>query len=70
MDPQIHSLLTNVSALLDQNRRPASRDSKKFEHISDPEPWEPPFERWLKLADHLLRDWPNPRTVRREHDAQ
>ena len=22
MDPQIHSLLTNVSALLDQNRRP------------------------------------------------
>jgi hypothetical protein len=21
------------------------------------EVWEPPFERWLKLADDLLRDW-------------
>lgn len=20
--------------------------------------WEPPFERWLRLADDLLRDWP------------
>ena len=21
--------------------------------------WEPPFERWLRLADDLLRDWPH-----------
>ena len=21
------------------------------------EPWEPPFERWVRLADDLLRDW-------------
>lgn len=24
---------------------------------SEMEVWEPPFERWLKLADDLLRDW-------------
>ena len=24
------------------------------------EVWEPPFERWLRLADDLLRDWPIP----------
>jgi hypothetical protein len=23
------------------------------------EQWEPPFERWLRLADDLLRDWPH-----------
>jgi hypothetical protein len=23
------------------------------------EMWEPPFERWLRLADDLLRDWPH-----------
>ncbi len=22
--------------------------------------WEPPFERWMRLADDLLRDWPHP----------
>lgn len=22
--------------------------------------WEPPFDRWLKLTDDLLRDWPHP----------
>ena len=21
--------------------------------------WEPPFDRWLKLTDDLLRDWPH-----------
>ena len=29
------------------------RDSSSAEM----ELWEPPFERWLKLADDLLRDW-------------
>ena len=23
--------------------------------------WEPPFDRWLHLADDLLRDWPEGR---------
>lgn len=29
--------------------------------------WEPPFERWLRLADHLLRDWPGTEPVSGEH---
>lgn len=30
------------------------------QQLSPPEVelWEPPFERWLRLADDLLRDWP------------
>lgn len=24
--------------------------------------WEPPFDRWLHLADDLLRDWPATRS--------
>lgn len=29
--------------------------------------WEPPFERWMRLADDLLRDWPHPPANTREH---
>ena len=29
--------------------------------------WEAPFERWLRLADHLLRDWPGTAPVPGEH---
>ena len=25
---------------------------------TETEVWEPPFDRWLHLADDLLRDWP------------
>jgi hypothetical protein len=32
---------------------------------SDTEVWEPPFERWLRLADDLLREWPNKEAPRR-----
>jgi hypothetical protein len=69
MTPQSGSLLSNVSAFLDRNCRPLSGDSNKLECVSDVEPWEPPFERWLKLADHLLRDWPGTRTRHRKWDA-
>lgn len=31
------------------------------------EVWEAPFERWLRLADHLLRDWPGTGPVPGEH---
>ena len=65
MNPQIGSLITNVSAFLDQNCRPPSRDGQKLEYVSDLESWDPPFERWLRLADHLLRDWPVARTPQR-----
>jgi len=29
--------------------------------------WEAPFERWMRLADHLLRDWPGATPVQSEH---
>jgi hypothetical protein len=29
--------------------------------------WEAPFERWLRLADHLLRDWPGTEPAPGEH---
>jgi hypothetical protein len=22
--------------------------------------WDPPFERWIRMADDMLRDWPGP----------
>ena len=66
MNPQIGSLLTNVSAFLDQSCRAPNGDGKKLDHSSDLESWDPPFERWLRLADHLLRDWPVTRTPQRK----
>jgi len=29
--------------------------------------WEPPFERWIRMADDLLRDWPHPPANPHEH---
>ncbi len=29
--------------------------------------WEPPFERWMRLADDLLRDWPHSAGITQEH---
>ncbi len=29
--------------------------------------WEAPFERWMRLADHLLRDWPGAAPLPPEH---
>jgi hypothetical protein len=69
MNPQSGSLPSNVSAFLDHNCRPLSADSTKLEYVSDTEPWDPPFERWLRLADHLLRDWPDTGTPCRKPDA-
>ena len=28
--------------------------------------WEPPFERWMRLADDLLRDWPHSTRIKPE----
>lgn len=41
--------------------------SDEHERALEAELWEPPFDRWLHLADDLLRDWPatRPRTVKR-----
>jgi hypothetical protein len=32
---------------------------------SETEVWEPPFERWMRLADDLLREWPSKQRPRR-----
>ena len=29
--------------------------------------WEPPFERWMRMADDLLRDWPHHPVNTHEH---
>jgi hypothetical protein len=34
-------------------------DLTDAQHGPEMELWEPPFERWLKLADELLHQWPN-----------
>ena len=39
---------------------PAPPEPQVPQHPSDIEAWEPPFERWLKLADDLLRTVPEP----------
>ena len=39
---------------------PTPPESQVPQHAPDTEAWEPPFERWLKLADDLLRNWPVP----------
>ena len=33
---------------------------------SEREIFEPPFERWLRLADDLLREWPSSKALRRD----
>ena len=33
-------------------------ESEEQQLAPEVELWEPPFERWLRLADDLLRDWP------------
>lgn len=32
---------------------------KRSAHDPDFDVWDPPFERWLHMADMLLADWPN-----------
>jgi hypothetical protein len=43
---------------------PESQQSPTEQNI---ELWEPPFDRWLKLTDDLLRDWPHAGTNYQEH---
>jgi hypothetical protein len=37
-------------------------ESQVPQHTPDMEVWDPPFERWLKLADDLLRNSPVPKS--------
>ena len=57
---------------MENNTQPGSPYNPSLEvqdfQVSLPvELWEAPFERWLRLADHLLRDWPGTAPVSREH---
>jgi hypothetical protein len=45
-----------------ENRSPESLEEQKPHTESNPELWEPPFDRWLRLTDDLLRDWPHSAT--------
>jgi hypothetical protein len=38
---------------------PTPPESQLPQHAPEIEAWEPPFERWLKLADDLLRNRPD-----------
>jgi len=42
---------------------PTPPESQLSQDAPDIEVWEPPFERWLKLADDLLRNSPVPKPL-------
>ena len=48
---------------------PTPPESQVPQHAPDIEVWEPPFERWLKLADDLLRNWAVPKSPREGYKA-
>ena len=57
---------------MENNLQPGSPNtpSPEFQDFQVPLPvelWEAPFERWLRLADDLLRDWPGTAPASREH---
>jgi hypothetical protein len=39
---------------------PIPPDSENGQYRPELDIWDPPFERWLRLADELLRDYPIP----------
>ena len=47
---------------MDRKTQNGFPESQVQDFTSDqvPELWEPPFDRWLRLTDDLLRDWPHP----------
>ena len=42
-----------------QSSSPEFPELQKVHAEQNFELWEPPFDRWLKLTDDLLRDWPH-----------
>jgi hypothetical protein len=64
MNPQSDSRFPNASkpenglpsSLVNEDHIPLTQDLQPGPEL---ELWEPPFERWLRLADDLLRDWPH-----------
>jgi hypothetical protein len=64
MNPQIDSHFPNSSepqsgsrsSLVAEAQLPLTQGPQSGPEL---ELWEPPFERWIRLADDLLRDWPH-----------
>lgn len=54
--------MNSQSSVSQQSLPPACLSSEPAEVdqqlTTEVELWEPPFDRWLHLADDLLRDWP------------
>ena len=54
--------MNSQSSISQQSLPPACLSGEPTEAKQQPttevELWEPPFDRWLHLADDLLRDWP------------
>jgi len=48
---------------------PTPPESQLPQHAPEIEAWEPPFERWLKLADDLLRNRPVPKPPSAPHPS-
>ena len=49
-----------------QNSSRKSAEVQKLPADENIELWEPPFDRWLKLTDDLLRNWPRAAAIYRE----
>jgi hypothetical protein len=64
MNPQSDTRFPNASEF-ESGLRSSFIDESQLSFTQGPqsgpelELWEPPFERWLRLADDLLRDWPH-----------
>jgi hypothetical protein len=64
MNPQSDSRFPNSSepksgsrsSFVDEGQLPLTQGLQSGPEL---ELWEPPFERWMRLADDLLRDWPH-----------
>lgn len=56
MNPRSDRVFRNSPEPLDQSGSPSQAGLTAEPEV---ELWEPPFERWLRLADDLLRDWPH-----------
>jgi hypothetical protein len=57
MNPQTDRRLPNAAESLDTARMNSHFAGKGPQEAPEFEVWEPPFERWLRMADDLLRDW-------------
>ena len=56
--------LTNTNSRTTQEQPRAN--ARGEERYPETDVWEPPFERWMQMADDLLRQWPQASGYSRE----